>query len=133
MSGPSVVTLSDGRLLSCSEDKTLRIRNATTETELRSHDSWVYSVVTLPDGQLASCFDDNTLRVWNAITGDSETILIGHDGAVIALPDGRLVSRDWYGGCLLWSPVEYAGFRGETINVEQLERLSTEAASSGVN
>ena len=94
----TAIALLDGRLVSCSKDKTLRIWNTTTgdcETVLRGHSDWVLSVIVLSDGRLISCSGDRTLRIWNATTGDCEIVLTGHEDwvrSVIATPDGRLVS-----------------------------------------
>ena len=93
-----VIALPDGRVVSCSSDRTLRIWNANTgdcEAVLRGHEGEVYIVIALPDGRVLSCSKDNTFRVWNTTTGDCETVLGGHDDfvkSVIALPDGRVVS-----------------------------------------
>eukprot|EP01036_Dinobryon_divergens_P033781 gene33781-biopygen26749 len=129
----SVIALPNGRLVSCSDDSTLRIWNVTTgdfETVLRGHDGEVSSVIALSDGLLVSCSWDRTLRVWNATTGDCECVLSGHDGgvrtvrvwnittgdcetvltghdgevrSVIALPDGRLVSCSVDGTLCIWN------------------------------
>ena len=90
-----VITLSDGRLVSCSSDKTLRIWNIATgdcEKVLTGHEDFVSGVISLPDGRLVSWSNDKTLRIWNVTTGDCEMVLSGHQDAVhevIALPSGR--------------------------------------------
>jgi WD40 repeat protein len=61
------LTLPDGRLLSWSGDKTLRLWSAEGAplTVLRGHQSEVKGARTLPDGRLLSWSDDNTLRLWS--------------------------------------------------------------------
>ena len=63
-----VVQLADGRALSASDDKSLRVWDLTTGSctqELTWHTKAVYYVVQLADGRIASCSDDNSLRVWD--------------------------------------------------------------------
>ena len=94
----SVISLPDGRLVSCSEEKVLRVWNMTTgdcELILSGHDGRVNSVVALRDGRIVSCSDDKTLRIWNVTSRECEVVLSGHEGwvnSVIALPDSRIVS-----------------------------------------
>jgi WD40 repeat protein len=93
----SVIELSDGRVCSCSRDRTVRIWNIATETceVLTGHTLDVVCLVQLADGRLCSGSNDNTIRVWNASTHECEKVLTGHTDQVtclIQLADGRLCS-----------------------------------------
>jgi WD40 repeat protein len=67
-----VVFGSDGkRIVSGSDDKTLKVWNATTGQEtltLKGHTSRVNSVAFSPDGKrIVSASEDATLKVWDAM------------------------------------------------------------------
>jgi WD40 repeat protein len=69
------VELRDGRILSWSDDHTLRLWGADGApiAALTGHTAWVNGAVELRDGRILSWSDDNTLRLWGA------------DGAAIAV------------------------------------------------
>lgn len=85
-----------GRLVSGSDDMTIRIWDVTTRTSrvLKGHTRWVHSLAVLPDGCLVSGSDDRTIRMWNVMTGASR-VLGRHDSCIYSLavlPDGQLAS-----------------------------------------
>lgn len=94
------VLVSGHRVVSCSDDKTIKVWDRDTGKEkrvLRGHTSWVRSMVFFPDGvRIASGSRDNTIRLWNVETGKALLTLSGHTSFVRAIaltPDGqRLVS-----------------------------------------
>ena len=81
------------RILSASDDRTLRIWDAASGESLRrltGHEHGVGGCAWSPDGQrILSASDDKTLRIWDAASGESLRTLTGHGGGV--------------GGCA-WSP-----------------------------
>ena len=83
------LALPDGRLLSWSGDKTLRLWSADGAplAELCGHEEAVSGALALPDGRpLSWSKDDKTLRLWSA-DGASLAVLRGHDRWVFgALP-----------------------------------------------
>ena len=63
-----LIQLSDGRVISGSQDKTLRIWNIETgecERVLRGHRETVSCLLKLSDGRVISGSEDKTLRIWN--------------------------------------------------------------------
>ena len=93
----AVAVLPDGRIVSGSDDRTLKVWDAETgecSRTLKGHDDWVRAVSVLPDGRIVSGSWDETLKVWDAETGECSRTLKGHDdvNAVSVLPDGRIVS-----------------------------------------
>ena len=94
--------LLDGRIVSGSKDRTLRIWTKGTDgvwgsEVLEGHTDTVWWLQTLPDGRIVSGSSDNTIRIWMKGTDGawSSEELKGHTDWVRclqALPDGRIVS-----------------------------------------
>jgi hypothetical protein len=102
----------DGKLLaSGSGDKTIKLWNAQTGTELRTlsgHSQQVRSVVFSPDGtRLASGSGDQTIKLWDTQIGSELCTLAGHSHqvhAVVFSPDGsRLASGSEDKTIKLWN------------------------------
>ena len=97
--------LLDGRLVSGSNDGTIRIWNTTTGncdlvSDLDQAADVVTSLTVLPDGRLASGSRGGSIKIWNTATGKCERTLKGHTGMITCLavlPDGWLASGsdDW--------------------------------------
>jgi WD40 repeat protein len=102
--------LPNGRLISGSHDKTLRIWNVQTgqqsnpkgkcELILEGHTDAVFCCTILPDGRIVSGSYDGTLKIWNSQTGNCELSLKGYFEDSVnrsinfcsVLPDGRLIT-----------------------------------------
>ena len=98
-------SLDGGRLVSGSDDRTVRVWNVAirqVEQTLGGHSSRVNSVAFSPDGgRLASGSDDRTVRVWNIATGQVEQTLEGHSSkvsSVVFSPDGGRLASGSYNG-----------------------------------
>jgi WD40 repeat protein len=93
----AVAVLPDGRVVSGSWDKSLRVwdlESGTSVATLVGHQNWINAVAVLPDGRIVSGSSDNSLRVWE-LGSQRSVALVGHQlrvNAVAVLPDGCIVS-----------------------------------------
>jgi hypothetical protein len=90
--------MADGRILSWSEDKTLRLWDARTGVQLgpaMRHDGSVRGALAMPNGRILSWSDDKSLRLWAAQTGLQLGPAMRHDDSVngaLVMVDGRILS-----------------------------------------
>ena len=104
--------LRDGRILSWSEDRTLRQWDPDTGVAigppLEGHTGWLTGATELRDGRILSCSLDATLRLWDPDTGaELGSPLEGHTSAVsglVELRDGRILSWSHDHTLRLWDP-----------------------------
>ncbi len=101
----------DGTLIaSASTDKTIKLWNVTTGSQLRTltgHRDRVTALSFRPDGKLlASGSADKTIKLWNVSTGSQLRTLTGPTDEITAVrfsPDGRLLASGGYDNTLrLW-------------------------------
>ncbi len=96
----SVAISPDGKTLaSASDDKTIKLWNLQTQTEIKTltgHSNAVYSVAFSPDGKtLASASSDKTIKLWNLQTQPEIKTLTGHKDSVNSVaisPDGKTLA-----------------------------------------
>ena len=136
----SIAVLPDGRLVSGSDDHTLRLWDAETGAELRrfeGHTDPVASVAGLPDGRIVSGSHDHTLRLWDVETGAELRRFEGHTDwvtSVAVLSDGRLVSGSYDCTLRLWdieNGAELRRFEGHTDVVNSVAVLPDGRIVSG--
>ena len=98
------------RLVSASDDETLRVWDVATWTclkVLKGHagGGWVLSVHALGDGRVVSASRDNTLRVWDINKENPKILKIlrnKYSGVLATLSPTRFVSRGDKSGFLIW-------------------------------
>ena len=94
----ALATLADGRIISGSQDNTLRVWRETNgqwqSVELSGHTRSVYALTTLPDGRIVSGSGDKTLRVWREVGKEwqSEVVASTQDFFELARRPGHLLS-----------------------------------------
>jgi len=100
--------LADGRILSWSNDNSLRLwdaRSGECLATLKEHTRCVNGAQVLADGRILSWSDDNSLRLWDAHSGKCLATLVGHarevEGVQI-LADGRILSWSLDDSLRLW-------------------------------
>ena len=77
-----MIQLTDGRLVSGSDDNTLKIWDTISGSclmTLEGHTNSVFCVTQLTYGRLVSSSIDNTLRIWDTISGSCLMTLEGHN------------------------------------------------------
>ena len=78
-----VSQLEDGRLLSSSYDKTVKLWKQNDnkfifEHSFEGHDNFVVKVIPLTNNRIASCSKDKKIKIWNVNTKELEATLLGH-------------------------------------------------------
>ncbi|WP_373503862.1 trypsin-like peptidase domain-containing protein [Aestuariivirga sp.] len=102
------LAMPDGRILSWTEDQTLRLWDVNTGLQsgpAMEHDDVVTGALVTPDDRILSWSDDQTLRLWDASTGLQIGTGMKHEGPVsgaLLMPDGRILSRSGDQTLRLW-------------------------------
>jgi len=91
-----IIQLKDGRIASCSLDKTIRIWNLTTnksEKILTGHPSPLRELIELKDGRLCVCSSDSFISeiwIWNLINYKTDLVIKEKCRRIYQLKDSRL-------------------------------------------
>lgn len=102
------IPLPDGRVLSWSDDRTLRVWDRHTGAcvaQIEGHDRTV-GALSLANGSILSWSEDRRLRISDGATGATSSVLEGHQGFVVGacpLPDQRILSWSGDGTVRVWS------------------------------
>jgi len=91
----AVLQLSDGRLVSSSFDRLVKIWNlekGTCELSLKGHEGFVWGLLELKNGKLASSSEDKTIKIWNSLNGFCESTINTTSQCLLMteLYDGRI-------------------------------------------
>ena len=73
----SCIVLNDGRIATCSYDKSIIIYNNKSfkpDIIIKEHNNVVNDILQLSSGKLASCSDDNTIKIFNIKNNNYEVI-----------------------------------------------------------
>jgi hypothetical protein len=132
--------LPDGRLISGSQDETLKIWDVASQQCLATftgHTHVVNCLTVLPDGRLVSGSHDKTLKIWDVASQRCLATLTGHTDSVrclTVLPDGRLVSGSSDDTLKIWDVAKQqclATLSGHTNSVYCLTVLPSGRLVSG--
>jgi WD40 repeat protein len=104
----AIIQLEDGRLCSCSEDKTIKLWNIQSgqcERTIEGHNDGVTRVIQLMDGRLCSGSYDGYIRVWNTYNGVCELCIntAASMNCLVQLRNGRVCCGQFGGSIKVWS------------------------------
>jgi hypothetical protein len=128
----SIAVMPDGRIVSGSSDRTIRVWNPAIAAGqpghvvvLAGHTDFITGIAVMPDGRIVSGSWDCTIRVWNPAIAAGQpghvVFLEGHtDGVdcIAVMPDGRIVSGSWDCTVRVWDPAIAAGQPGHVVVLE---------------
>ncbi len=102
----SVCVTEDGKIVSCSWDKTVRVwdMQGNQLAVCRGHEELVDSVCVTKDGKIVSGSDDATVRVWD-IEGNQLVVCRGHEkgvNSVCVTQDGKIISGSYDNTVRVW-------------------------------
>ena len=109
-----MIFLHDGRIASCSSDKTIKIFSLLTylcEITIPAHDDEIWYIAELPTFNIVSCSDDSSIKVWS-ITKDNFTLVhcipnahVGYITQILPISENRMVSCGHDETIKIWSSV----------------------------
>lgn len=108
----SVILLKDGRLASCSKDRSIRIFSIQNDYHcdaiLKHQATSILSISQLENGKLVGCCGDNSIKIWNINDNYSRdfTISKAHSSkinTIISLSSNRMASCSEDGTIKMWS------------------------------
>ena len=86
----SIHSLNETTLLTCSDDKTIKVWNV-SQTDLThiktisSHSDYVFKLITLSKSRFASCSGDRTIKIWKDSSPYDEIATLNHGGSVFSI------------------------------------------------
>jgi WD40 repeat protein len=102
--------LSDGRILTWSNDRTLKIwtQDGIVEATLRGHENKIRNAFALDNGDIVSWSSDATVRVWDASTTQPKCVFAQHNNLILyvwSVSTNLLLSQSLDGRCYVWDRV----------------------------
>ena len=128
----AVAVLEGDRIVSASNDKTLKVWSLTSGECLQTltgHSGRVNAVAVLEGDRIVSASRDMTLKVWSLVSGECLQTLTGHSGpvcAVAVLGCDRIVSGSCDNTLVVWSVADSR----RHMAVVQINRHWREATSN---
>ncbi|RNA16165.1 serine threonine kinase [Brachionus plicatilis] len=109
-----IIELPNGNLVSCSDDKTVKVWNISNGAVIKSitHETYVRSIAFLPNGYLVSGLWDGIINIWNLETNQLIRNLMGHSDVICknnclhVLANGDLLSGSLDGTIKIWNPYD---------------------------
>lgn len=102
--------LSDGRILTWSNDRTLKIwtQDGIVEATLIGHENYIRNAFALDNGDIVSWSTDGTVRIWDASTTQPKCVFAQHNSLILqvwSLSTNLLLSQSFDGRCYVWDRV----------------------------
>ena len=134
----SLLLLNDGRVASCSEDKTIKIFDSKNDYHcditIEGHREGVISICQLENAKIASCSIDKTIKLWTITEFTYQcdyTFEEAHQeqiNKIISIPNNRIVSCSWDTTIKVWNsnnPYNLIQiFKGHNRNVSSIIKLN---------
>jgi len=102
--------LSDGRILTWSNDLTLKIwtQDGIVEATLIGHKNNISDAFALDNGDIVSWSEDGTVRIWDASTTQPKCVFAQHNNLILyvwSVSTNLLLSQSLDGRCYVWDRV----------------------------
>ena len=124
----SFTQISDGRIITCSDDYTMKIIKLLEENkyqidqELKEHSNYVYKVIEIKENELISISNDKTMKIWKLNNENKfyciKTITFSNNnswGNILRLNDKEFVTSAREDKCIkFWNSDDYSNI--STIN-----------------
>jgi WD40 repeat protein len=102
--------LPDGRILTWSNDRTLKIctQDGIVEATLKGHENNIRNAFVLANGDIVSWSDDATVRIWDTLKAQLKCVFAQHNSLILhvwSVSTNLLLSQSLDGRCYVWDRV----------------------------